>query len=360
MIRSDVLASWHTFLSDFPAFADALGMPNRIRLVVDANIVLGDLRWLVVKRKDPEARTTLEEVIAAGTVVVYVPPVLHRDVEKGLRDLSAEEGIPLEQLTAAWGRYRTILHTLDAPPTVSHKQRPHVRDPDDLPYIDLQVAIQASAIYTDDPDLRGMNAPVVGKLVMSSARQYAREASVSFTISVGGAVVCTAGIGLLIAMGHLAAALARRIRSLPESVQLVLLGTGLVILLHPAARAWFNGQLQRLAPPARQAVRTLMPRVVAAMEQATRAANRAEEAWTVVRSGVPANGPLAIQPLRVHVVVACIEARRPLTIDEITNRVRTQGFRAGRAPSASYLRSVLRGHPSLKVTSDGTWTLATA
>ena len=103
-----------------------------------------------------------------------------------------------------------------------------------------------------------------------------------------------------------------------------------------------------------------MPKVVAAMELATRAANRAEEAWTVVRSGIPANAPLAIQPLRVHVVVACIEARRPLTIDEITNRVLAPGFRAGRAPSASYLRSVLRGHPSLKVTSDGTWTLATA
>jgi hypothetical protein len=98
MIRSDVPATWHAFLSDFPAFATALGLPNQLRLVVDANVVLADLCWIVLKQKDPTARTTLEEVIAAGTPVVYVPPVLHRDVEKGLRDLSAEDGIPLSNL----------------------------------------------------------------------------------------------------------------------------------------------------------------------------------------------------------------------------------------------------------------------
>jgi hypothetical protein len=140
-----------------------------------------------------------------------------------------------------------MLRTLDAPPTVSTKRRPRMRDPDDLPYIDLQVAIQASAIYTEDLDLSAMNAPVVGRRVVSDAREYARAASVSFTITIGGTVVCTAGIGLLVAAGQLVAALARRVRSLPEGVQLVLLGTGLVILLHAAARASFNGQLQRLA-----------------------------------------------------------------------------------------------------------------
>lgn len=356
-VPSDALATWHEFLAAFPVLAEAVGMPKQLRLVVDANVVLADLRWLVLSRKNPDARTDLEEVIAARAVVVYVPESLHAEVEKGIRDIAADEGLSADQLLSEWGRYRVILRTLRAPATAEARELLAGRDPTDMPYIDLQIALQAAAIYTNDWDL-GDTAPVVDSALVRSARDYARAASISITIQMGGVFVVGGGIAVLSAGVQLVRALARKARGLPEGVQVLLVGLALAMLLHPNVRAWFRDQLRRLLPRIREAVRIAGPHILAVARQRSSEEARAREAWAAIEAGLPEMGDLARQPLRVHVVVAVLQAQRPLSLDQLRVQVRSQGFRGGRMPSAAYLRSVLRGHPSIRKASPGLWEIA--
>lgn len=359
-IRSDALATWHALLRDFPALCRAFGVPNQVRLVIDANIVIADLRWLAVKRTSPAARTVLEEVIASGTVVAYVPGFLHEEVEKHLPRIADEAGVPVARLVELWTAYRAILRSVDMPSSRSARGRAPARDPKDLPYIELQVAVAAAAVYTNDTDITAMQAPVVGPSVLTAARGYARSASISFTIRFGGVLVVSASLLALTAVAWLATALATRIRELPEWVQVFLLGATVAALARPATREWLLERTHRLAPGARELLRGLVPMVLDATERARAAQRDADVAWTQVRSALPATAPvLDHHPVRVHVLAACIAAGRPLSLTEIAADVRAQGFRGGQTPSLAYLRTVLRTHPSLSRTTTGHWVPST-
>src|SRR6266850_287326 len=79
-MRSDDLVWVSEFLEMLgelnAAFRDAFGSVIRVRAVLDTNLVLGDLKWLVVEREDPAARPAAQEAIAAGTVIAYAPEFL--------------------------------------------------------------------------------------------------------------------------------------------------------------------------------------------------------------------------------------------------------------------------------------------
>jgi hypothetical protein len=45
----------------------------RLNLIVDANVVLAELRWAVSKRESEVARSDLLEVLEVETVVAYAP-----------------------------------------------------------------------------------------------------------------------------------------------------------------------------------------------------------------------------------------------------------------------------------------------
>lgn len=354
-IRSDMLAQWHEVLRAIPALAQALGVPNQLRLVIDANVVLADLRWMVKKRTNPEARPILQEVIASGTIAAYAPPLLRAEVEKGLQDLAREEGLAHAQLVAAWGSYQGLFRYVEPLPSLSATDLAAVRDPNDQPYIDLRVSIDASAIYSEDPDLRGMEAPVVGQRVLTAARTYARAASISFTLKIGGVTVLAAGIAVLALVAKALIGGVRAIRQLPAWVQYLLAAGAVLALLHPPTRRWLRARLGSLSETARHAFQEALPLVAAAADQAGVAARRAEGAWGTVRAALPATAALAPQPLRVHVLVACVEAHVPLSTEEIADRVLRQGYRAGVRPSAAYLQRVLRSHPAVERTPDGRW-----
>lgn len=354
-IRSDVLAQWHAVLRELPGLARVLGLPNQLRLVIDANIVIAEVRWMVKKRKQPDSRSALQEVIASGTVVAYAPPLLRVEVEKRLRTIATSDGLPLEQLMHAWASYEPLLRFVEPPALPDVARQAATRDPNDAPYLELQVGIDAAAVYTDDPDLRGMGAPVVDRPALKAARSYARAASISFTLRVSGIVVLTAGIAALQSISMVLRGGLRAARRLPDWVQILLVATLTLLLLDPRSRAWLRDRLRAVRSNAWVAARELMPLVVTAMEQAKIATASADKAWSEVDAVLPHRSSLASQPLHVHVLTACVQAGIPLTIDEIELAVGRQGYRGGAAPSRTYLQRVLRSHLALARTPDMRW-----
>src|SRR6266850_425014 len=109
-MRSDDLVWVSEFLEMLgelnAAFRDAFGSVIRVRAVLDTNLVLGDLKWLVVEREDPAARTAAQEAIAAGTVIAYAPEFLRHEVEKHLPALAEQTGKPVEEFEREWSSYQ--------------------------------------------------------------------------------------------------------------------------------------------------------------------------------------------------------------------------------------------------------------
>lgn len=359
-IRSDLLAQWHSLLRELPELANVLGVPNQLRLVLDANVVIAEIRWMVKKRRKPDSRSALQEVLASGTVVAYAPPLLRAEVDRHLRNIADREGLQLDALLSAWSSFEPLLCFVEPPALLRPEERAVARDPNDVPFLELQVGIDAAAIYTEDADLDGMGAPVVGKGVMREMRSYARAASLSFTVRLGGVAVLTAGIAALAAVASAVRGGLGTVRRMPRWAQGLLAAAVCLLLMHPRTRTWLMARLRATGALAGEAVRELTPLILLAMERTRGASETAQQAWTAVSAALPTRAHLAAQALHVHVLAACASSKTPLTTEQVASLVATQGYRAGRAPSLAYLKRVLRAHPALIRTSDARWILRLA
>src|ERR1039458_10094510 len=61
ILRADLLPNLVTILESFPALRSILPQVLQLAVVIDANIVYGELRWRLKKRPRSELRSSLEE-----------------------------------------------------------------------------------------------------------------------------------------------------------------------------------------------------------------------------------------------------------------------------------------------------------
>ena len=77
LFRSDTLPLLRPFLDMWPDLKHLLELRVvQIRVIVDANVVQGELRWRLGSRENPQARSGLEEAIDAGVLVLIAPNFL--------------------------------------------------------------------------------------------------------------------------------------------------------------------------------------------------------------------------------------------------------------------------------------------
>jgi predicted nucleic acid-binding protein len=329
-------------------FLSPLFRMYRVSLVIDANVVLADLRWLA-KRKNPRARTNLQEVLAAGTVVAYAPPQLETEIRRHMPRVASEAKLNVEQLEAEWEIYRkTILFR-----TPAEGARPErVQDPDDLPYLYLRMQLDAEAIYTDDTDLEPMGAPVIGKDIVVALRDYSRAASVEMSIKMGGTVVFVAGTGAMGVIWKLLKQLGESFSRLPRGFQLVLAGAVLVMLAHPQGRMMLRNLVLAVPTHAGAVLKLLLPLLDETMVKVDRAKGSAEAALSVAK---PALGPSASQPLRVYARRVLLREQRRMHVNEIARLVVRDGYVTRAKDLPKYLTRVLGSHPDFTRGADGAW-----
>lgn len=78
-MRSDAL-SWLQDLYKEGALLSQFSGLIKFRLIVDANVILKDIRWLVRNRRSGTARTNLLELLEARAVEVFAPTYLSQEV----------------------------------------------------------------------------------------------------------------------------------------------------------------------------------------------------------------------------------------------------------------------------------------
>lgn len=206
-IRSEDLPHIAAFLQRIEVMKEQF-TAFRIDVILDANVVIRDLRWMATKRTNPKAKTELMELIDCQVVRAHAPYFLVRELKENLPDVAKYEGVPLRTLQAMWKDYRKKIHLV---PVGGPPKDPKLRDPKDVPYLRLQEKLN-HVIVSEDPDLAAMGGSVVRIQMFAPLRSYARNVVVEYHYKV-------MGVGSMMIAGSIvetAVGLLRNVRNLPR------------------------------------------------------------------------------------------------------------------------------------------------
>ncbi len=253
-----------------------LGRIFKMRLVVDANIILRDVRWLATKRKSPVARTALLEVVESGTLEVYVPSQLYEEVGRHIDRFSAEEDIDRSRMLEGWAAYQKHLNVLDPDEDRIRPYRAGV-DPDDAVFLALAEAVGAKGVLSNDRHISQMGGKRISIDCVFSLRDYSRAAAIEWNIKVGGITLGLLGfhvIGQIISgVKNLGQSIARA----PDWVKASIVMGAILLMLHPGARKKISSGLELAFGALRSSAPPIFSMIMDAAAHAHREAGIAQE-----------------------------------------------------------------------------------
>jgi len=259
-LRSELLPQLRRILESISQLKELIGPIPEFHIVVDANILIEEVRWRQIKRRNRAARSHLEECIVAGTIVGYITPAVVNEVEEKLSVLACESGHPPEDWLAEWENYRTLFR-IEEPPQTEIAGFIDGQDPDDAPTLALAKSVSACGILSRDSDIKAMGGRVIPVAFVLEARDYSRRTAITATIKIGGYVLAT-GIGNALQM--LIPTLKRGttwFQELPEGIKIIIVAALIVAALHPKSRDAVLACLKR----AGTGLTDLLPSIVQSM-----------------------------------------------------------------------------------------------
>lgn len=235
-VRSEKLKELRSIVQSWKDSGTVIGVAAQFRLVIDTNIVIGDILWMVAERKSPSAKTHLMEVIDAETVQAYVPPVLFAEVEEKIPLLAQEMNLDKEVMLSHWAEYQKNL-IVQEPNPERVRTLQNGADPDDADFIALAETIAAVGIFSKDSDIAKMGGNQISLECITYLRNYSREAAIEVNIKVNGVLLTNVSIATIRGLLTGVKALIDGIQRAPDWLKLALLAGGVFIALHPGARA---------------------------------------------------------------------------------------------------------------------------
>lgn len=224
-IRSDQLPQLTTILAKLaPAFGAEL---LQVTFVLDANVVLQDLRWLA-QRQNPEAKTRVMELLACQVVKGYAPTYLKTEVKRKIPVIAKRYKIDPDVMRREWERYQLLITFLEAG---GARKRRNLADAKDTPYLRVREQLDA-VIATDDHHIHDATPRAVRLNIFPHLQQYARDSAIEFQLKAH-AVGTAMALGLLFE-GVLHAA--RGVTRLPRPLLFLVLMLIGVAVLHPTSR----------------------------------------------------------------------------------------------------------------------------
>lgn len=273
-----IKAARHWIASD-PTYSSSLGTIEQFRLVLDANVILADIYWLEHNRKDPDAQTRLQQLIASATVLPTAPVELRAEIASRLDEFAERYNEPVARYEEHWRWYENRIDFQEVTP--QEGLEPEARDPDDLPYLYVCLGSEdIPAVYTKDADLSAMGAPVVGEDVIIAMLEYARATGAQYTLMIG-----TGMVGTVLTQAGIASAkkLIEAFRNLPPFIQGVI---GIAVAwsaLNPDIRERVVAKLKEYETPAKKGFHFLGRFLVRWASLVSHEMKRSEEAQKQLR-----------------------------------------------------------------------------
>lgn len=233
--RSDELLQLREMIDSLSYFNKQTGNAIQLRLVIDTNVVLKDLIFLSKNARQANARTSLMEAVAAGTVVPHAPFWLCTEVEKYLPEICEKKGISFDVIATHWEAYREKIQFFDIGEEQLKAYADSV-DPDDAPFVELEKNIDVLGILSDDPHIENMGGTRITLDVLVSMRDYSRHAAIEFKIKYMGVVTGFLSLQLILSIFKGIGGLFKLIGNLPKPIQYTLIGVAVWGALDPNMR----------------------------------------------------------------------------------------------------------------------------
>lgn len=239
-INTSGLAIFRELATKHRQLTDVIGHILQLRIVVDANAVISDLRQKILY---PErGKTALEELMTSSVLVVIAPRWLEADMNSAIDQYAESSGMSAILLHLHWSEYKKQLVWDETYPRPIDTPSTHV-DPKDAPYVFTQWLQNAVGVLSKDKHIEQMGGNRLTLDFVFSVRSYARAKVIALTVKVGGVALSVVAIAVIF---ELIKALVQGIRRIPPGVQLLLLAFVFFLILNPDARKWIGQRLGRL------------------------------------------------------------------------------------------------------------------
>lgn len=350
-IRSDILDGIRGFAELFPPLERILGKPIRVRVIVDACIINSELRWLLGKRRNSEARTNLQELIDSGTLIAYAPDFLEEELKEHYPEIASEVGVSTDEVHQEWLRYKSRLKLFT--PQSKLPKRTTISDKDDIQYGVAFHEVAANALLTEDKGFDESGIPVISKELVIELRNYSRGSAPHFALFYGGAMLGLVAGSALEDLIKITPELIQQIGNIPKPVKLICLLAVLIVILHPKSR---NAIVQALSVFFQDAADSLLwasDEFGDYLQRASEQKNNAELALERVNLG----NLKPDAPLWRHAIMILIERKKPISIERLSELVIESGYTSESKDFTGYLERVMRKKPHFIQYPDGRWGL---
>jgi len=348
---SDALLKIRKVLSKTPELQRLIDQQLvRLYAIVDANVVNAELRWRLGSRREPQARSGLEEALDSGVLVLIAPVYLKAEIEEHLADIAAETGATLSDVNREWEQFQSKLRFYEPSSRVLAGE---VIDPDDLPYKQASEEL-GLPVYTRDPHLVKMGAPVVWVCIDIALRNHARARSVTLGVTLGSTYSLTIGVEALRAASRLIKSLYDGFGRLPTWLQVAIAGALAAIVIHPKSRAKLLQVWESICANVNGATAPLLDAFINLADQIATANATADEAKRQIEAALP---PLKTGSAVVYARRICLLSESPLPLAEIARRMRNEGYVSRSKDFEGYLRRVLRESGQFLEVPRGVWRL---
>lgn len=234
-VRSEKLVELRAVIREWKDLNNIVGGAFQFRLVVDTNVILGDLIWLVSKRTDDTAKTSLMEVIDAETVQVFAPLELSTEVEEKIPIIAHQKGLNERNMVAQWNTYKKKI-TFSEADAIKVSELSSGVDPDDAPFVALADQIGAHGVISKDPHIAAMGGNKISVECVTSLRNYSRDTAIELNIKVNGVRFAMAGITVFRSAYSLIKTLLTGLKQSPDWLKILLLLSLLFVAFNPSAR----------------------------------------------------------------------------------------------------------------------------
>ena len=233
--RSDELLHLREIMAGLSDVHKHMGNAIQLRIVVDTNVILKDLIFLSKNARQAEAKTGLQEAMAAGTIIAHAPLWLCDEVEKHIPSICEDKKISLDVMEGHWDEYRKNIQFFDIAEERLAGYADSV-DPKDAPFIELEKEIDAFGILSDDSHIENMGGTRITLDVIVSMRDYSRHSAIEFKIKYMGVMTGTLSIKLITAIFKSIGGVFQGIKNLPKPVLYALLAGAVWVILDPKMR----------------------------------------------------------------------------------------------------------------------------
>jgi hypothetical protein len=291
----------------------------------------------------------LHEAIVSGALVAYAPAIVEQEILEHAEEIASATRSSVADVHREWKSFRSLLRvheTLAEPIKITQ-----VVDRDDVPYIGTRSQLGLRAVYTNDPHFERMGSPVVKEQIDLFLRDYARASAVKIGITLGSTTAFVLSIETIPLLYRLLTSGVSWMRRQSAGIQLAIVGVALALAIRPKSRAKFAQAWRAIAPTIGRAVRST---VVQLMSDYAEAIEMEEANRLKLELAVP---PQKRRTVLMHVRAVCLVKNRPMTLQQISEAIRADGYISYAPYADTYLRRIVCKAKEFTEIRPGEWIL---